>query len=186
MVVPGVMLAEGHNGHLLSSARVASVKRDFVAPRFHAFERAASTATAVPRMIPKGGMAVLSRQVQGGHRAVLMYLQPAEQPTDAISQAQAEADALVIDNAPGLRVTGAVFATVTLPSEVPPAGVVPNPSAVIDLPAWVVTVSAPAPVLMPVGCKATSTGSGACQYVEASSNYVILDASGAFRGSTFS
>ena len=91
-----------------------------------------------------------------------------------MSEAQAEQDALKYDNAPGLRTTGAVLATVTAPSDVPPAGITPPSSATIGTVAWVVEVSPPSPVAES-DCLPTGPTTGAACTVSVSHDYVVLD-----------
>ena len=85
------------------------------------------------------------------------------------------------DNAPGLSATGAVLATVTAPSEVPGAGMVAQPGAVIGTVAWVVTVSSPSPEAIPVCNNPLGPTTGAACTVYVSHDYVVLDpTTGAF------
>jgi hypothetical protein len=118
--------------------------------------------------------------VDGTH-PTLLYLDPATAVTGMMSEAQAEQDALKYDNAPGLRTTGAVLATVTAPSDVPPAGITPPSSATIGTVAWVVEVSPPSPVAES-DCLPTGPTTGAACTVSVSHDYVVLDpTTGAFR-----
>ena len=102
MAVPVATLTFRHDGRV-SLSEVVRGGRNVVAPRFRAIEHATTVTRSVPRVIPRGGVAVVSRHLEGGRRAVLMYLQSATAPSDSITQAQAEQDALAIDNAAWLK-----------------------------------------------------------------------------------
>jgi hypothetical protein len=152
-----------------------------VAPRFQKFERATTSAMSLPGTIPPGGVALMGDELVDGTHPTLLYLDPATAVTGMMSKAQAEHDALRYDNAAGLRATGAVLATVTAPSDVPPAGVAPPSSATIGTVAWVVEVTPPSPIAendcLPTG---PTTGAACTSYV--SHDYVVLDpTTGAFR-----
>jgi hypothetical protein len=86
----------------------------------------------------------------------------------------AAADALQLDNAAGLSVTNVVFASVTVTGEVPPAGITAPSSAVINTPAWVVTVTASSPVAMQA-CTGATSGAASCTTAMASNDVLILD-----------
>jgi len=147
------------------------------------FVTAGLSSGAVPRTISSEGVAIVGPMV-GGERSVFAYLKPATPPNTAISAAEASSDALSLDNGPGLSVTNAVFASVTLPGSIPPAGVAPAPTAVIGMSAWVVTVSSPTPGDMPGACAgATET----CTPDEtATANILILNpTNGAMLGGFF-
>jgi hypothetical protein len=137
-------------------------------------ERALLTARqasfSVPRSVPAGGVAILVRN--GRNVAAEAFLHRASAPP-VISQAQAEADALQIDNAPGLQVSSATYANVTVAADVSPPGGPPlsSPSLVVDRNVWVVVVTAPSPVGIPMGC----TSAGQCPEAQVSNDTLLLD-----------
>lgn len=147
---------------------------NLVAPKYRKLDSAANSTTTLPGTIPAGGVALMGDKQTNGY-PTLLYLYPATAVPGMMSEAQAEQDALSYDNAPGLSATGAVLATVTAPSDVPPAGVTPPSSAVIGTVAWVVAVSPPSPVPMnfcnnPLG---PTTGPACTVYV--AHDYLVLD-----------
>jgi hypothetical protein len=80
-----------------------------------------------------------------------------------------------------------VLATVTAPSDVPPAGVTPSSSAVIGTAAWVVAVTPPSPIAMNVCNNPSGPHTGAACTVYVAHDYLVLDpTTGAFRNSFFS
>jgi hypothetical protein len=166
---------------------VTAAGRNAVAPEFQKFERAASSTMSLRGTIPTGGVALLGDELVDGTHPTLLYLDPATAVTGMMSEAQAEQDALKYDNAPGLRATGAVLATVTAPGDVPAAGIAPLPSATIGTVAWVVEVSPPSPVPMNVCNNPSGPQTGPACTVYVAHNYVVLDpTTGAFRIGLFS
>ena len=151
---------------------VTAAGTNLVAPKFQKLDSAANSTTVLPGTIPAGGVALMGDELP---HPTLLYLDPASAVTGMMSEAQAEQDALKYDNAPGLSATGAVLATVTAPSDVPPAGVTPPTSAVIGTVAWVVAVSPPSPVPMSVCNSAMGPHTGAACTVYVAHNYVVLD-----------
>jgi hypothetical protein len=152
-----------------------------VPPQFRKFERAATSTTSLPGTIPSGGVALKGDELVDGTHPTLLYLEPATAVTGMMSAAQAERHALKYDNAPGLRATGAVLATVTAPSDVPPVGITPPSSATIGTVAWVVEISLPKPVAEN-DCLPSGPTTGAACTVYVSHDYVVLDpTTGAFR-----
>jgi hypothetical protein len=153
-----------------------------VAPKFQKFERAATSTMSLPSSISAGGVALTGDELVDGTYPTLLYLDPATAVTGMMSKAQAEHDALRYDNAPGLRATGAVLATVTAPSDVPPAGVAPSSSATIGTVAWVVEVTPPSPIAENVCNNPTGPTTGPTCTVYVAHDYVVLDpTTGAFR-----
>lgn len=130
--------------------------------------------TQVPTFVPSTGLAVLGGEEEGVS-PVLFYLHPATMPANAMSIGAAASAALAIDNAPDLTVGNEVFASVTVPGEIPPAGTSALPSAVIDTPAWVVAVISPTPAPAPGGCMDTPKG-GICSSALVTTNILVLDA----------
>jgi len=160
---------------------VTAAGTNVVAPEFQRFERAATSTTSLPGTIPAGGVALMGDELVDGTHPTLLYLDQATAVTGMMSEAQAEQDALKYANAPGLSATGAVLATVTAPSDVPPAGITPPSSATIGTVAWVVEVSLPTPVETNV-CLPSGPTTGAACTVYVAHNYVVLDpTTGAFR-----
>jgi hypothetical protein len=109
-----------------------------------------------------------------------MYLRRAT-VTSALSAAQASGDALRADNAPGLTVTSAVFANVTVAGEEVEAGTTPPSTAVVRRNVWVVTVHSPKPIrLQACGGTTAATTSGtsadSCPTETVRNDVLILDA----------
>ena len=160
---------------------VTAARTNHVAPNLRKFEQAANSTTVLPGTISAGGVALMGDELVDGTHPTLLYLDPATAVTGMMSEAQAEQDALKYDNAPGLSATGAVLATVTAPSDVPPAGVTPPTSAVIGTVAWVVAVSPPSPVPMSVCNSATGPHTGPACTVYVAHDYLVLNpTTGAF------
>jgi hypothetical protein len=147
---------------------------DLVAPNLRHFEQAANSTTTLPATIPAGGVALMGDKQANGY-PTLLYLDPATAVPGMMSETQAEKDALKYDNAPGLSATGAVLATVTAPSDVPPAGVTPPSSAVIGTVVWVVAVSPQSPIPMDVCNNPSGPTTGPACIVYVSHDYVALD-----------
>ena len=155
---------------------------DLVAPNLRHFEQAADSTTTLPNTIPAGGVALLGDELVDGTHPTLLYLDPANAVPGMMSETQAEKDALKYDNAPGLSATGAVLATVTAPSDVPPAGGTPSASATIGTVAWVVAVSPQSPIPMDVCNNPSGPQTAAACIVYVSHDYLVLDpTTGAFR-----
>jgi hypothetical protein len=186
MVMAGMMIAINITSSRDQVMVRTTARINLAAPAYRKLASTSTTMRSVPSTIPAGGVTVLGGNAQRGGNPVLMYLDPATSVTGMISQAEAGADALAIDNGPGLSVTNAVLASVTLPSDVPPAGVTPSPSAVIGTTAWVVTVTSPAPVSMSTCSVPGSSSNNYNCAVVVSNNYMVLDpTTGAFLVSTF-
>jgi len=176
-VVLAVVLATRNPG---SSNEGGSPARGATSAAGGRLETATRRLRSVPAAIAAGGVAVVDST-----GTVVMYLRRATAPRGAITRVAAEHDALEIDLAPGLSVTNVVFASVTLPDEVPAAGAEPSRGAVIGTAAWVVTVTSPQPVSAPGACSDT-TGT-ACRTPRVTNNYLILDATtGRLLGSAYS
>jgi len=154
---------------------VTAAGTNLVAPKYQKFDSAANSTMSLPGTIPAGGVALMGDELVDGTHPTLLYLDPATAVTGMMSEAQAEQDALKYDNAPGLSATCAVLATVTAPSDVPPAGVAPSSSAVIGTVAWVVAVSPPSPVAMNVCNNPLGPQTGPACTVYVAHNYVVLD-----------
>lgn len=138
--------------------------------RTRALLTAQQASFSIPRSVPAGGVAILVRN--GRNVAAEAFLHKASAPP-VISQAQAEADARRIDNAPGLRVSAATYANVTVVADVSPPGGPPlsSPSLVVDRNVWVVVVTARRPVGIPMGC----TSAGQCPQAQVSNDTLLLD-----------
>lgn len=167
------------NGHRVETPSGANLpfrppSLNKIANDMRPFLEAAERATAVPRVIPSGGVEIVGKGLIRGQHPSSAYLHPSAVPADSISAATADADALATDNVAGLTVTNTVFATVTVTAQVPPAGVPASPSAVINKPAWVVTITSPQPVNMGA-CAATATGTPNCYLSPVTNNVLILD-----------
>lgn len=113
--------------------------------------------TRLTKRVPKGGEALYDpgASTSSSDSAPLLMLQPAS-PTSSDGTA-ADADAGATQQF-GPDITNTVFALATMPSEIPPPGVSAPSDAVINLPAWVVTITPPTPVGDPV-CGLTSSSS---------------------------
>lgn len=136
---------------------------------------AAQTAQVVPTTIPPGGVALTGAATPGkpGNEAVELYVKPATDSGPSLTAAQASADALQIDDAPGLTVLSAVYANVTDANAEVPAGTAPPASDVIGDNAWIVTVHSPQPVTMQYGCVALSSGTS-CQSATVRNDVLVL------------
>lgn len=144
-----------------------------VAPQYQRFMDVSSKSVGVPAVISAGGVEILGPPVADAD-SVLFYIWPAEPDAGAMSPSAAASAALALDNAPGLKVTNVVYGTVTDPSRVPPVGTTPPASAVINTPAWIVTITAPKPVNMGP-CVLERDGSSACTTAMVSANVMVLD-----------
>lgn len=131
--------------------------------------RVSRASFSIPTSIPLGGVALLVHD--NGHIAVQAYLRPASS-TSGITRAQAGASALRIDDAPGLSVSSATYANVTIPADVLPARLPVSPSAVVGRDVWVVVVASPDPVAIPLGCQSSVAR---CGTAVVSSDTLLLD-----------
>jgi hypothetical protein len=179
-----VALPAFSTGHERASERAGNL----VAREYRMLDSASISRTSVPRVIPAGGVAIVAPSRDSIRGAVLLYLHQAIATPAMLTEAEAEQAALGIDNAPGLSVTRAVLASVTIPSEVPPSGTPALRSAVIGTTAWVVTVFSPVPVDMSTSCGVGSASAAStCPQAMVSYNIMILNPdTGALLGGIFS
>lgn len=141
-----------------------------------------SCAWGVPNSTPAGGVSVMVHAQPGSAQSPAtteLYLRP---PTarSPVSETQAQADALSIDNAPDLSVPITLWANVTVPADEVASGGPASlpPTAVLGRNAWVVVVATPAPVTMQYGCRpSTPTSAGGCASGEFSADTLVIDAS---------
>lgn len=90
--------------------------------------------TEIPSMIPDNGVSLYHRHI------VLMPLTTPNESFISAARAITDADAYVNPN-PGT----AVLALVTVPASIPPAGFTQPSDPIASVPAWVVTLTLPAP-----------------------------------------
>lgn len=135
-----------------------------------------NSAWGIPCTVPKDGVMILVKanpaSPSASVAAVALYLHPAT-ASSPISKSQAEADALKIDNGPGLYVSSAIWASVTVPDDEVPVGVTPLSSAVLGRNAWVVEITTPQPSVMNYGCQPAK----GCTSATFAHNVLVIDPS---------
>jgi hypothetical protein len=127
----------------------------------------------LPKAVGSGGLALLVRSnpaVPDSTPTVELYIRPATD-TPQLSQAQAEAAALAIDNGSGLSVSQATYANVTDPADELTSGSLPS-TAVVGRNVWMVQVTSPQPVSVQYGCK---SGDGSCATASFANDTLLLD-----------